>query len=38
MEEYIITLCNVSNASDKRYDLKVIGKPCKEKPHAVDFR
>ena len=34
MEEYIITLCNVSTASDKRYGLKIVGKPCEGKPHA----
>ena len=34
MEEYIITLCNVNNASDKRYGLKIVGKPCEGKPHA----
>jgi hypothetical protein len=34
MEEYIITLYNVSNASDKRLGLKIVGKPCEGKPHA----
>ena len=34
MEEYLFTLCNVSNTSDKRYGLKIVGKPCEGKPHA----
>ena len=34
MEEYKITLSNVSNVSDKRYGLKIVGKPCEGKPHA----
>ena len=34
MEEYLFTLCNVSNVSDKRCGLKIVGKPCEGKPHA----
>ncbi len=30
----VITLCCPVWASDKRCDLKIVGKPCEGKPHA----
>ena len=34
MEEQIIALCDAVCVSDKRYGLKIVGKPCEGKPHA----
>ena len=34
MEERIIALGDTVCASDKRFDLKIVGKPCEGKPHA----
>jgi hypothetical protein len=34
MEELINALSNVIGTSDKRCDLKIVGKPCEGKPHA----
>jgi hypothetical protein len=34
MEGHVIALRNIISASDKRYDLKVVGKPYEGKPHV----
>ena len=34
MEGYMVTLCDVNNVSDKRYGLKIVGKPYEGKPHV----
>jgi len=34
MEEHKTVLLDAIFASDKRYGLKIVGKPCEGKPHA----